>query len=135
MEKAPKLHRLATWLFVCATTSILAIVLGFVLIGKESEPPKPSAPHSPIKSGTPVSLGGHLRCLPHKDSTGDVTLECAIGMEADDGKYYALRNNKNEVLFDIPFDKHVTVHGRLSTDYESVYQTSGVIDVEKIVQE
>lgn len=38
---------------------------------------------------TVVMVGTYL-CLPHKNSEGPQTLECALGLKADDGLYYAL---------------------------------------------
>ena len=40
-----------------------------------------------------MSLSGTYLCLPHKDTTGPQTMECALGLKADDGKYYALDFN------------------------------------------
>lgn len=37
-----------------------------------------------------VTLTGKQVCLPHRDTTGPQTLECAIGMQTTDGKYYGL---------------------------------------------
>jgi hypothetical protein len=49
---------------------------------------------SPRKNGesTPVQavLQGEYSCLPNKATDGPVTLECALGLKANDGSYYAL---------------------------------------------
>jgi hypothetical protein len=37
-----------------------------------------------------MTLTGKQVCLPHKDTSGPQTLECAFGMQADNGFYYAL---------------------------------------------
>ncbi|MEZ4103634.1 MAG: hypothetical protein R3B55_03770 [Candidatus Paceibacterota bacterium] len=37
-----------------------------------------------------ATLTGVQTCLPHKDTSGPQTLECAIGMKIDSGEYYAL---------------------------------------------
>ncbi|HVU06785.1 MAG TPA: hypothetical protein VHE10_03305 [Candidatus Paceibacterota bacterium] len=37
-----------------------------------------------------VTITGNRICLPHKDTTGPQTLECAFGIKADDGKNYGL---------------------------------------------
>lgn len=40
---------------------------------------------------TPITVQGEITCLPKKGS-GAQTLECAIGLMGQDGKYYGLRN-------------------------------------------
>lgn len=37
-----------------------------------------------------ANLSGTQTCLPHKDTSGPQTLECAIGFKTDEGKYYSL---------------------------------------------
>jgi hypothetical protein len=39
-----------------------------------------------------VVLEGQVVCLPHRNTTGPTTMECAYGLKADDGKYYGLDN-------------------------------------------
>ncbi|MBX4192086.1 hypothetical protein KW798_01220 [Candidatus Parcubacteria bacterium] len=43
------------------------------------------------EEGTTMAFSGTLTCLPHK-GTGPHTMECAYGLKADDGSYYALQN-------------------------------------------
>lgn len=37
-----------------------------------------------------TTLTGTTTCLPHKDTSGPVTLECAIGLQIDSGAFYGL---------------------------------------------
>lgn len=37
-----------------------------------------------------TSLEGEVVCLPHKDTSGPQTLECAIGLKTAEGTHYAL---------------------------------------------
>lgn len=37
-----------------------------------------------------VVFEGEVVCLPHRDTSGPTTLECAYGVKTDDGKYYGL---------------------------------------------
>lgn len=39
-----------------------------------------------------VTIRGKVVCLPHKNQDGPQTLECAAGLLADSGGYYALKN-------------------------------------------
>ncbi len=47
--------------------------------------------HEPVDA-TPqnMTVSGVYECLPHLDATGPQTEECAFGVRADDGKYYAV---------------------------------------------
>lgn len=40
-----------------------------------------------------ISVEGSRICLPHRDTTGPQTLECALGIQGDDGENYALDLN------------------------------------------
>lgn len=37
-----------------------------------------------------LEVQGEYECLPHRDQSGPQTMECAFGLEADDGSHYAL---------------------------------------------
>ncbi len=41
-------------------------------------------------SGSRESLEGTYVCLPHRDTGGPQTLECALGLRTDDGSHYAV---------------------------------------------
>ncbi len=41
-----------------------------------------------------TNISGTFVCLPHTDSSGPQTLECALGLHATDGSYYALDFNQ-----------------------------------------
>lgn len=45
---------------------------------------------APAVDSTSVTVVGETVCLPHKDTSGPVTMECAYGLLADDGRYFAL---------------------------------------------
>gem|GEM_PF-5772552 len=44
------------------------------------------------QNNTFVTLQGKRVCLPHKDTTGPQTQECAIGFQDIAGNYYAIHN-------------------------------------------
>lgn len=50
----------------------------------------PLAPPSVTQTPQRVEISGEVVCLPHKDTSGPQTLECAIGLMDSHGKYYAL---------------------------------------------
>ena len=78
-------------------------------------------------------LEGKVVCLPHKDSDGPQTLECAAGLQTDEGKYYMLHSNKpDSSLAEIAgSDKRVRITGTLRPNDTDTYQSSGIVDIER----
>lgn len=82
-------------------------------------------------------LMGTVTCLPHADTSGPVTMECAIGLEAEDGKYYALDFNVLETseAFGLETGTRVEAEGlftplmALSTDHWAKYNVEGILTV------
>jgi hypothetical protein len=85
-----------------------------------------------------VTLQGEVVCLPHADTSGPQTLECAYGFKGDDGNYYALRDDQATtsapMFANIPTGTHVTVHGSFAPEAGDRYATVGTISVESIDQ-
>lgn len=80
---------------------------------------------------TPVSTSGTLTCLPHWDTSGPQTLECAIGLEGDDGNYYTLANLQAAASGPDTGDR-VTLRGRLIPGSHKRYQSVGQIEIEEV---
>ncbi len=84
-----------------------------------------------------VTLQGHFTCLPHKNTGGPVTMECAFGLETDDGKYYALDATavSPSPLADMTTGKQVSITGllvpadQLNTDQWQKYDIVGIMQV------
>jgi hypothetical protein len=83
-----------------------------------------------------ASLSGTFVCLPHKDKTGPQTAECAFGMKASDGSYYALDFNMSSQP--IPTmkvgDKFeasglLTPLEALSSDHMRIYDIKGIFSI------
>lgn len=74
-----------------------------------------------------ITVKGELGCLPHRDSDGPKTLECAQGIKTASGDYYAVSG----VIDGRNKDGHVEVTGELQpTQRGSKYQSAGTIVVE-----
>ncbi len=83
-----------------------------------------------------ATLTGVQTCLPHKDTSGPQTLECAIGMKTDSGEYYSL---DFKIMSQIPpkiqdGDKFtasglVTPIEYLSSDHWQKYDIEGIFSV------
>lgn len=90
-------------------------------------------------NSTDVTKEGSIACLPYKEKAGTQTLECALGLKADDDFYYALdtSNIQNE-LWMPPVNERYKISGRftppevLSSDYWYKYDIKGIITIEKI---
>lgn len=85
--------------------------------------------HTDAQTSSYVTLIGTPTCLPHKDTSGPITLECAIGLKGDDGRYYALTNAPDSLWQD-DFNSRVKVRGILSEPASnSQYAISGTLSV------
>lgn len=92
--------------------------------------------------GTPqnVTLSGTYVCLPHLDTTGPQTMECAFGLKADDGLYYAVNFGQSAnamTLFQsgahITADGFVVIKEALNTDQWEKYNMKGIFTVTKMI--
>ena len=88
-----------------------------------------------------ATLTGVQTCLPHKDTSGPQTLECAIGMQTDVGEYYALDFNlMSQTPPDIQNGERFTASGvitpieRLSTNQWQNYNVQGIFSVTDSIQ-
>lgn len=81
--------------------------------------------------GTNVIISGEITCLPHKDTTGPQTQECALGLHSDDNRYYALKNAPQPMSMTTG---RAEVHGTLSTTADSIYDIAGTITVSKLTR-
>lgn len=89
---------------------------------------------------TPITLTGTYTCLPKVDTGGPVTLECAFGLQTDEG-YYSL--DMSSILTDnypvLYGNETITVEGvlvpkaMLSSGRYKTYDVIGVISVDKVI--
>lgn len=130
-------------LFFLLVLLLVVFVIGFVLrllqttdVNNSVTIPEPT---QEIFERKPATLTGEVVCLPHKNTSGPQTLECAIGLFAADGNYYALDTNL------VPQDTSLLTTGNtiqasgivtpielLSTDQFMKYDVKGVLLVESL---
>ena len=85
--------------------------------------------------GETVAVVGEVVCLPHKDQDGPQTLECALGLKAENGDHYGL------ITPGRPFSPELTETGnrvRVSGTVTppqptNIYAVVGIINVESVV--
>jgi hypothetical protein len=72
-------------------------------------------------------------CLPHKDTGGPQTLECAIGIKTEDGTYYGISGDKDNDLGTLAgSDKKVRVTGTVEPSTDTKYNIKELINVTEI---
>ncbi len=76
-------------------------------------------------NGSHITVSGVYDCLPHKDSN-QTTEECALGIKADNGNYYAITANNND-FNDFQSGKRVTISGVLQPNTTQTYISAGTI--------
>ncbi len=92
--------------------------------------------NSEIPTPQRMTLSGKYVCLPHKDTSGPQTKECAIGLHADNGFYYALDFNlMSQTLPKLTPGERITASGvftpieYLSSDHWQKYNVVGIFSV------
>ncbi|MDD4444068.1 MAG: hypothetical protein PHP81_03280, partial [Patescibacteria group bacterium] len=81
----------------------------------------------------PAIMRGVFTCLPHRDTSGPVTLECAYGFQAEDGNYYALKDeNRDKGLFDLSIGEEVEIRGLFIPEKSEKYNSQGVIEIQEL---
>jgi hypothetical protein len=116
--------------------ALIALLVGgfFVLnqhIYNEKQEQDPAA-FEPYRA----TLTGEQVCLPHKDTSGPQTLECAIGLKTDVGEYYAIDMSlMSQEHQPITNGERFTANGmvtpieRLSTDHWQKYDVEGIFSI------
>jgi len=81
----------------------------------------------------PVTITGHLVCLPHINDSGPQTMECAFGLVDEEGNYYRLKNTDSDNnINSISGDTIIEIQGVFKPGRDKVYQGVGLIEISKI---
>ncbi len=93
--------------------------------------------------GTPqsVTLSGTYVCLPHLDTSGPQTMECAFGLKTDDGVYYAVNFGQSaNAMNQFQSGAHITAEGfvvikeALSSDQWMKYNMKGIFTLTRMIE-
>ena len=101
----------------------------------ESSPESCSTPDGKhyINQHTEVSLEGTAVCLPHKNTEGLQTLECAVGIKTADGTFYGVSGDTSNVLAkNTGTNKKVRITGKIEPSTDTIYNITQLIAVTKI---
>jgi hypothetical protein len=82
------------------------------------------------------TLSGEVVCLPHADTSGPTTMECAYGLRTDVGEHYALDLNlMSQEAAPLETGERITANGlitpieMLSSDHWKTYDIEGIFSV------
>lgn len=132
-------HMTKNKLGILLLIGVVALVLAWFL-RRSNSVVAPASPGIP----TEVVLKGKNTCLPHKDTNGPQTLECALGMQSDTGVFYALDTSA------LPFEEAMKIQGSnkplvvtgqlvpieaISTNVWQKYDIQGIVHVTKMTVE
>lgn len=80
-----------------------------------------------------VTIEGKAVCLPHKNSGEHHTLECAVGIKADDGTYYGISGDtSNKLASETGSDRRVKISGNIEPSTNTSYNITQLIAVTAI---
>lgn len=109
--------------------SVLALfVLAFCIYSADSIWKNVKYMNNTNGSAQTVTVEGLAVCLPHKDTTGPQTMECAVGLKANNGKHYGVKNK--DITGSVGTDKTIKVTGALEAAGDSKYDIVGTINAE-----
>lgn len=118
---------------------ILAVLVGayFIFAGTFVQAPVTDLDANPQN----VTLSGTYGCLPHMDTSGPQTMECAFGIQADNGDWYAVNFGASaDAMNQFQSGEHITAEGfvvikeALSTDQWAKYNMKGIFTVTKVLE-
>lgn len=112
----------------------LALIFGFALWYSVTQ--LNGGPKQEVPNEGEIKIQGNIVCLPHKDTDGPQTMECAFGLKDDQGRYFGLRDTdptyKN--ISGVGTDVRVEVTGNFTPQDDSKYQSLGVIEVKSLIE-
>lgn len=126
-------------LAIIAFATVL-LVAGFYIFNAYMYAEKQGSPEEASRyRGT---LAGEVVCLPHRDTSGPQTMECAIGLRTDIGEHYALDLNLlSQEHPPLETGKRFSAAGlitpieMLSSDHWQTYDVEGIFSVTDSVGE
>lgn len=109
-------------------------VAGFLAIRSHRD----TAPLDPTPQN--VTLSGTYVCLPHTDTAGPQSKECAFGLKTDDGVYYAVNFGQSaSAMAQFQSKGHIKAEGfvvikeALNTDQWNKYNMKGIFTITRMI--
>lgn len=124
LAKMERRHLVAACVVVVIVAAVIVAVTVALVARMQKQTPSTTAN---------FSVSGEMVCLPHKDTSGPQTLECAYGLRADDDRYYALQFDSLPMQ-DAQTGQRVHAKGSLTTGGDSKYNIVGTIKLESLTK-
>jgi hypothetical protein len=112
--------------------------LGYVLFVHNATPQQ--TPEAIDPTPKQMTISGTYGCLPHKNTDGPQTMECAFGIQTDEGAWYAANFGQSaNAAEQFRGNAHVVVEGfavpirALSTNQWDKYNIAGIFTVTKTI--
>ena len=87
-----------------------------------------------------ATISGTYTCLPHLDTTGPHTMECAFGIRADNGDYYAVNFGASATAMEqfqagerVTAEGFIVIKEALSSDQWAKYNMKGIFTVTRMI--
>jgi hypothetical protein len=135
MKITRKLNSPGLLIGALAVLIVLIAAASAAIIGGLKTANQPNTPSAPYQDGQTVSIEGIFLCLPHKNTSGPQTTECAFGLKDDSGTYYALQDASLDYsnISGQPTNTRVRVKGTFKPRQNPTnYQDSGLIRVTSV---
>lgn len=83
-----------------------------------------------------IEVSGEFVCLPHKNTSGPQTMECALGLKGDDGNYYGVSDTDPNYsnVSGLGTGAKVKIKGKFTSREDSKYNSVGVLTIENLEQ-
>ncbi len=114
-----------------------ALVIGIAVLvcaGCKNKNKDAENPAVTIPPAGEISVRGMMTCLPHRNTEGPQTLECAFGLKDEQGRFFALRDTDSEYknISNVSHDVVVIVKGTFTSKEDDRYQSIGIINVKSV---
>ncbi len=125
------------------TLTGLILILGIAYFVTTQLTAREPAVTGPGADGTPynVTLSGTYTCLPHAETSGPQTMECAFGLKTDDGDYYAVNFGASaNAATQFQSGAHIRAEGNvvikeaLNSDQWQKYNMKGIFTVTNMLE-
>lgn len=125
-------------ILIAVPVIVLVIVLALWFMRDEAGAPSVPNQNTQEQLSRPeiIKISGEIICLPHKDTSGPQTLECALGLKDEGGENYSLSTSSPDQISSLPVGSKVTVMARSEPPApNSNYDIVGSLQVQTVVRE
>ena len=125
-----KLQRRSSLIILASVVVVFVTAVVVVAIQSKSSVKAPSTQNGEIVvKGTAV-------CLPHKNTDGPQTMECALGIKDEKGRHYALSDTDDAYknVGNLPMGESVEVKGVFEKGDSTTYDTIGTLKVTSVTR-